>query len=257
VSGGFGGRRGGRGANRGNGGRTALLDELRGLAILNMIAYHVCYDLVYIHGFDWPWFRGVWADVWQEAICLSFIAIAGVCTKLSNRPFLRAFKVCACALLVTAVTLYAYPGQLIVFGILHCLGASMLLYAVFRPPFRGMPAPVGFVLALLLALATWNVTSGVLGLGTFSVELPSFLYGTSFLFPFGFRNAGFFSADYFPLFPYLFVFLAGGAAGALAKRLPPFARRVHIRPLAYLGRHSLLIYLLHQPIAITLLGLLL
>jgi uncharacterized membrane protein len=239
------------------GGRLAILDELRGFTIINMIAYHVCYDLVYIHGFDWSWFCGAQAGLWQEYICLSFIFIAGVCTRFSGRPFIRAFKVCACALLITAVTLYAYPDQLIVFGILHCLGASMLIYAVFAPVFRGLPSPVGFVLALLLALATRDVASGVFGIGSFSVRLPSFLYGTSFLFPFGFINAGFFSADYFPLFPYLFVFLAGSAAGPLVRLAPPVLGRVHARPLAYLGRHSLLIYLLHQPVAITLLGLLL
>jgi uncharacterized membrane protein len=239
------------------GGRLAILDELRGFAIINMVAYHVCYDLVYIHGFDWSWFRGARAGLWQEFICLSFIFIAGVCTRFSGRPFVRAFKVCACALLITAVTLYAYPDQLIVFGILHCLGASMLIYAVFAPLFRGFPSPVGFVLALLLVFATWNVVSGVFGIGSFSVRLPSFLYETSFLFPFGFRNAGFFSADYFPLFPYLFAFLAGSAAGSLVRLAPPVLGRVHARPLAYLGRHSMVIYLLHQPVAITLLGLLL
>ncbi|MDR1247275.1 MAG: DUF1624 domain-containing protein [Clostridiales Family XIII bacterium] len=239
------------------GGRLAILDELRGFAIINMAAYHVCYDLVFIHGFDWPWFRGARADLWQEFICLSFIFIAGVCTRFSGRPFVRAFKVCVCALLITAVTLYAYPDQLIVFGILHCLGASMLIYAVLAPLFRGFPAPVGFVLAILLALATWNVVNGVFGIGSFSVRLPSFLYGTGFLFPFGLKNAGFFSADYFPLLPYLFVFLAGSAASPLARLIPPVLGRVHARPLAYLGRHSMLIYLLHQPIAITLLGLLL
>jgi uncharacterized membrane protein len=254
MSGGFGKR---FDASRGSGGRAAVLDELRGLAVVNMVAYHVCYDLVYIHGFDWPWFRGAWAGVWQECIAVSFICVAGVCTKLTNRPFLRAFKVCVCALLITAFTLYAYPGQLIVFGILHCLGASMLLYACFAPLFRGFPAPAGFVLALAAALFTRNAVNGAFGFWNFSVELPSFLYGTGFLFPFGFRNADFFSADYFPLFPYFFLFLAGAAAGALVKYFPPFARRVHIRPLAYLGRHSLLVYLLHQPVAITLLGLLL
>jgi uncharacterized membrane protein len=240
-----------------SGGRVAVLDELRGLAIVNMVAYHVCYDLVYIHGFDWSWVCGARAGVWQEYICISFIFIAGVCTCFSGRPFIRAFKVCACALLITAFTLYAYPAQLIIFGILLCLGASMLIYAIFEPLFRSLPVPVGFVLAILLALATRGVVNGIFGIGSFSVSLPAFLYGTDFLFPFGFKNAGFFSADYFPLLPYMFVFFAGSAAGPLAKRLPNVVRRLHVRPLAYLGRHSLLIYLLHQPVAITLLGLLL
>jgi uncharacterized membrane protein len=249
---------GGRARRAGSGGgRVAILDELRGLAIVNMVAYHVCYDLVYLHGFDLPWFHGFAAGVWQECICVSFLFIAGVCTKLSRRPFVRAFKICACALLITAVTLYAYPDQRIVFGILHCIGASMLLYALCGRFFRGLLPPLGFVLALLLALGTRDVTRGVLGFGPLSAELPDFLYETTWLFPFGFRNARFFSADYFPLFPYLFVFLAGSAAGALVKRLPLAARRVHVRPLAYLGRHSLIVYLLHQPAAIALLGLLL
>jgi uncharacterized membrane protein len=239
----------------GSGGRAAILDELRGLAIVNMIAYHVCYDLVYMHGFDLPWFRGAWAGVWQECICISFIGMAGVCTKLSRRPYVRAFKVCACALLITAVTLYAYPSQAILFGILHCLGASMLLRALCGRFLNAIPPAIGFALAVLLALLTWNVASGVLGFGPFTVKAPAFLYETAWLFPLGFRNADFYSADYFPLFPYLFAFLAGSACGGLAKRLPLAARRVHIRPLAYLGRHSLLIYLLHQPIAIALLGL--
>ncbi|MDR2355150.1 MAG: DUF1624 domain-containing protein [Clostridiales Family XIII bacterium] len=249
---------GGRERRAGSGGgRAAILDELRGLAIVNMVAYHVCYDLVYIHGFNLPWFHGTLAGAWQTYICVSFLFIAGVCTKLSRRPFVRAFKICACALLVTAVTIYAYPDLRIVFGILHCLGASMLLYALFGRFLRGLPSPVGFALALLLALCTWDVTSGVLGFGPFSADLPAFLYKTAWLFPFGFRNANFYSADYFPLFPYLFVFLAGSAAGALVKYLPPAARRMHIRPLSYLGRHSLILYLLHQPVAIALLGLLL
>jgi uncharacterized membrane protein len=239
------------------GGRVALLDELRGLAIINMVAYHVCYDLVYIHGFDWPWFHGAWAGLWQEYICVSFIFIAGVCTRFSGRPFIRAFKVCACALLITAFTLYAYPDQLIVFGILHCLGASMLIHAVFKPLFRPLPSLIGFALAVFLAWLTRDVMGGVLSIGKLSVRLPSFLYGTDFLFPLGFRGGDFFSADYFPLLPYMFVFLAGSAAGPLAKRLPPVFHRVHLRPLAYLGRHSMLIYMLHQPVAIMLLDLLL
>jgi uncharacterized membrane protein len=248
---------GGRGISRAaGGGRAAILDELRGLAIINMIVYHVCYDLVYIHGCALPWFHGAWAGAWQEYICISFIGIAGICTRFTGRPYVRAFRVCACALLITAFTLYAYPDQLIVFGILHCLGASMLLYAAGRRFLRGIPPALGFIAALLIALAVWNVTRGVLGFGPFTVRLPAFLYGTDWLFPFGFRNAGFYSADYFPLLPYFFVFLAGSAFGALVKYLPPAARRVHIRPLAYLGRHSLIVYLLHQPIAITLLGLL-
>ena len=56
--------------------------------------------------------------------------------------------------------------------------------------------------------------------------------------------------DFFPIFPWLFVFLAGAFLGRYVKegRFPPFLYKTHIRALAFVGRHSLLIYLAHQPL---------
>jgi uncharacterized membrane protein len=229
------------------GGRLGILDELRGLAIVNMIAYHLCYDLVVLYDVDWPWFYGKQAGIWQEGIAVSFLFIAGICTAYTRRPYARVLRIGACALLITAATRLLYPDQFIVFGILHCMGASMLVYALARGAFARTPGWAGFLACLLLICATWNVVHGFVGAGAFSLELPAALYTTDFLFPLGLRNAAFRSADYFPLLPYLFVFLAGGFAGRWTRNLPAFIRREHIRPLAFLGRHSLLIYMLHQP----------
>ena len=45
--------------------RSGTLDTLRGLTLISMMAYHACWDLVYLYGFDWAWYRSFWAYVWQ------------------------------------------------------------------------------------------------------------------------------------------------------------------------------------------------
>jgi uncharacterized membrane protein len=227
------------------GGRIGLLDTLRGLAVLQMIAYHLCYDLAVIYRLHMPWFFGWGAGIWQKCISLSFLLIAGVCTRYSGRPYRRALKIAGCAALITVATSVLYPDQRIVFGILHCMALSMFVYAAGGKWFARTPAWMGFGLCLLLTAATWHVSGGVLGLGAVSVALPA---GPDFLFPLGVIGADFRSADYFPLLPYLFVFLSGSFAGAGLEKLPAAVRRARVRPLTFLGRHSLLLYMVHQPV---------
>jgi uncharacterized membrane protein len=144
-----------------------------------------------------------------------------------------------------------YPDEAIYFGILHCLAASMLIYAALKYPLSRTPAWCGFVICLLLIIFTWNVVHGYVGVNPFTLDLPRGLYETGLpLDPIGFMSPSFRSADYFPLLPYLFVFLAGSFAGRWAGGLPQSAKSVHIPFLAAVGRHSLIIYLLHQPVMI-------
>jgi uncharacterized membrane protein len=237
-------------------GRLALLDELRGLAIANMAAYHLCYDLSYIYGLGWQWFQSEWAGLWQICISVSFLLMAGICTGHSGRPYMRVLKVAACAAAVSAATFVLYPEQAISFGILHCMAASMLLFALLRGRISRIPALPGFVFAALLALISWNVARGYIGFeGLAAYRLPEFLYGTDWLFPLGLKGPSYRSADYFPLLPYFFVFMAG-AFCRFAQTRPAYTERPRIRPLAFMGRHSLLIYMLHQPAIMGLLYLL-
>ena len=52
--------------------RSGTLDSLRGLTLFSMIAYHLCWDLVYLRGLPWAWYNGFWAYIWQQSICSSF-----------------------------------------------------------------------------------------------------------------------------------------------------------------------------------------
>ena len=98
----------------------------------------------------------------------------------------------------------------------------------------------------MLFLFTYHVPQHFLGIGPFQITLPSAWYVSYWLSLVGLLSPDFYSADYFPIFPYLFLFLAGYFLGKLP--LPDWMRRSHCRPLARLGQHSLIIYLLHQPI---------
>ena len=70
--------------------RYALIDGIRGLAIVNMILYHAIWDLVYLYGFDWQWYLGPVGTLWQQAICWTFILVSGFCLPLSSHPVQRA-----------------------------------------------------------------------------------------------------------------------------------------------------------------------
>lgn len=69
--------------------RYALPDTLRGLTLLSMIAYHGCWDMVYILGADWPWYQSTGAYLWQQSICWTFILLSGYSFSLGRRHWCR------------------------------------------------------------------------------------------------------------------------------------------------------------------------
>lgn len=69
--------------------RSGTLDSLRGLTLFSMIAYHLCWDLVYLRGLPWAWYNGFWAYIWQQSICCTFILLSGYCCQASRHPIRR------------------------------------------------------------------------------------------------------------------------------------------------------------------------
>lgn len=206
------------------------LDALRGICLLGMVGIHLLYDL------NIP-LSGVLGLMQAWGGCV-FLLLSGVCVTLGHRPVRRGLVVLGCGSVCTLVTwgLYALgfaPRSAVIwFGVLHCLGVCMLLW----PLFRWLSSPVLGGLAAAMA---------VTGFAVARLFLP-----TPWLMPLGIRYPGFLSADYFPLLPNLGFFLLGAVLGRKLYRkgeslLP------NVRPnrfLCFCGRHSLAIYLLHQPI---------
>ena len=230
--------------------RWAALDNLRGLTLLSMIAYHACWDMVNLFGADWGWFRSAAAYVWQQSICWTFILLSGFCFSLGSKPLRRGLEVFGGGLLVTAVTLLVMPANRVVFGVLTLLGSCMLLMVPLERFLNRLPARVGLVGSAALFFLLRNVNSGSLGFeGLRFFTLPPWLYRnllTAFL---GFPPEDFSSTDYFSLLPWFFLFLTGYFVNRLwreRRRIPMGGARVPV--LSALGRYSLLVYLLHQPV---------
>lgn len=217
------------------------LDAFRGLCIIGMVIVHLIYDLVDLYrivDWDYPqWFAFVkdWGG-------LLFLVLSGICVTLGSRSVRRGLIVLSCGLICTAVTYGMYRLELsgksiiIYFGVLHCLGICMLLW----PLLKKSPIWLLAVLGIVLTAAGFYVE-------TLRVDTP-------WLIPFGLLYRGFASSDYFPLLPNLGYFLLGAALGRLIYRqkeslFPKInEKNIILRFLQFCGRHSLWIYLLHQPV---------
>ena len=215
------------------------LDVFRGICVLGMVCVHLTYDL----GSMFRWEYSPLFLVVKEWGGVLFLLLSGICVTLGRHPVRRGLLVFCCGLLCTAATGamvlldLAELGLMIWFGILHCLGVCMLLWPLFSrlPLWLTGGAGIAMIAAGLYFESSVRVT-------------------TPWLIPLGLMFPEFVSSDYFPLLPYLGFFLLGAVLGqTLYRKKETLFPSVNPRilPLAFLsacGRHSLIIYLLHQPI---------
>ena len=224
--------------------RIEMLDLARGLALLAMAVYHFAWDLEFF-GYAPPGMTAVggW-KLFARCIASSFLIIVGFSLFLAHARGLRSHSylrrlalVAGAALLISIVTWFAVPGGFIFFGILHQIALAS-------------------VLGLLFLNLPWFATAAV---AVFVVAAPWYLRTEFFDAPIwwwvGLSPADPPSNDYVPLFPWFGAVLIGIAAANLATRLGYVERaRVELggwsSPLRFLGRHSLVVYLVHQPLLI-------
>lgn len=224
--------------------RCALLDCLRGVTVISMVLYHAAWDLVYLFGMRWDWYFGTGAEIWQKSICCTFILLSGFCAGFGKRTWQRGILVFGLGAGITLVTAVCMPGSLVLFGVLTLLGSSMLLVGLTKRWLEKIPAIFGILGSLALFFVTYSLPSGTL-CGT---PLPDSLYRNVVTAYFGFPAAGFYSTDYFPLLPWLFLFLCGFYVYQLCGERILRNTWKGIAPLNCVGRHALLIYVLHQPV---------
>lgn len=261
-------------------GRLALLDSLRGLTLISMILFHACWDAVYLLGANWPWYGSRAAYIWQQSICWTFILLSGFCIPFSSKLLRRGLEVFGAGALVMAVTCIMLPEDRVVFGVLTLIGSCMLLMVPLRKvldrDFRGETSAesttvrkasgvncdaILFIVFAILFILFKDVNYGEIGTGMLhriipaipklTIRIPEALYANLATAYLGFPPADFYSTDYFSLLPWSFLYLCGyelhwilKAAGVLDA---PILKK-EIRPLAFMGRNSLVIYLLHQPV---------
>ena len=225
--------------------RRPGLDTLRGMTLVSMMVYHACWDLVYLFRQDWAWYRSFGAHLWQQSICWTFILLSGYCFHLGHHRLRRGLLSLGGGALVSAVSQVA--GSPIHWGVLTLLGAAALLTIPLDPLLRRLPARAGLAGSFCLFFLLREVNQGYLGFeGAALLTLPADWYQNSLTALLGFPGPDFFSADYFSLLQWLFLFWTG----YFLYRLRPEGegRELRLPLVTTLGRHSLVAYLLHQPL---------
>lgn len=231
--------------------RYNVLDAIRGIAIINMVVYHGVWNMVYIFGFDWKWYESKAAYVWQQGICWTFILLSGFCWLLGKRQLKRGVFVFLGGALISAVTFFFMPENVILFGILTLIGSCMIFMVPLHRILQRVSPFIGTMVSFLLFLFTKSITRGYVGFAGWKMwELPESRNRNLLTTYFGLPSHGFYSADYFPIFPWFFLFVTGYFLYRYLenRNLLKYFSASRVPILEWTGRHSLVIYMLHQPI---------
>jgi uncharacterized membrane protein len=225
------------------------IDFLRGIAIVNMIIFNYSFALTYLRicnlnlGFTYA-----------ALIASTFIFLSGICLTISynriknRRPrevfkkfFFRGLKIFSYGILITIVTYLTFPEAFVIFGILHFIGLSIILGQFF------------------LRFKKLNLLLGLMIIIT-GFHLKNLRFDFPWLLWLGFTPRNFYTFDYFPLLPWFGITLLGIFFGNVFYRdgkrrfkLRDISNFSVVKLLVILGRNSLFIYLIHQPLLIIIL----
>lgn len=228
------------------------IDCLRGFAVLLMLIYHFLYDLDFFKIADLQLGTGFFLYIGRFSAFL-FILISGTAVSISHSRTLnkktgeseaenfskylkRGIKLYLLGLLLTVITWIFLPEEYIVFGILHFFGVSaVLVYPFLRYEKENLFFSLFF--------------------GLSGIYLRNITFGFSSLLWLGFTPENFSTLDYFPIFPWFGVLLAGVFLGSFlytgGKRqfeIPFIGKNSLFRLFSRVGQHSLVIYFIHQPL---------
>ena len=209
-----------------------------------MILYHFAFDLAYFRITASDFYRDPFWLHARTLILSSFLLLAGISLVLAQRSesgrahfWRHVGTIAACAVAVSLASYLIFPRSYIWFGVLHAIALSLILI---RPladhPRIALAAGIAVIAIGNLATSPW-----------FDRRAWGWL---------GFMTAKPITEDYVPLLPWTGVMLIGIAAGHALLRnefraVAPLGRTPRV--LAWLGRHSLAVYMLHQPLLIGLL----
>ena len=235
------------------------IDALRGVAIIMMIIFHFLWNLKYFGYVNFDIYSGFWG-IFQVATAGLFLLLAGVVVTISAENHAKNYKkhfilrggfIFACGLLVSAATYIIFPQEFVYFGILHLIGVSIIL-SIPIAKLTGKKILIPLVLALIVIILPRIINLQSLGL--------NYLVWVGLSTPYQ-------SIDFEPIFPWFGAFLIGIFLGNLlyskgkrafslkentsfvSKSLGPkslWYKSFVSKKLQFLGRHSLIIYLLHQ-----------
>ncbi len=227
------------------------IDVWRSFAIIGMVVFHIYYGLDFFNFVDYEMSAGLW-DFFGDIIRWSFLVLVGIGMQLSYQRYLlkgksqveyivntvkRGILVLLCAAMISIGSYMVLPSVYIYFGVLHLIGTSI----IFLAPLVRFPKAVALMGLVIVLLQTY---------------IHSLTTSTKFLVIFGLYDENFASLDYFPIIPWMAVPAFGIFLGSIMfkkyQRNYPFPERLFENRLGsmlvWIGKNSLLIYILHIPV---------
>lgn len=241
ISGGFG---------RSN--RIELLDLLRGVSLIYVMFYHLCYDLITVKEMNITFFGAKWFDVLHEAFLSLLIIVSGICSSFSHDSVRRGAVLFFMGSIFTIVTDLFMHDSVAVFGALSFFGVMMMLCGLAKPIIRRIDWRILLAVSMLLYFVTIDFADkgGLLHLFFTDIKL-NLPENSQFSYTIGILSSEFYSSDFFPLIPNGFLYIAGAALSRpiAEKKFPKlFYARIKARAANFIGRYSLWFYVIHQPI---------
>ncbi len=233
-------------------GRYPFFDTVRGLCITGMVLYHALFDCVFMFGLF-----GISTEIMQLVLyvrdfgCMLFVLLAGMCEHFGKQKYKRAVKLLLLGAVISFVLCLFMPDQPVVFGVLTFLGVASILLQPLKKFILKYNFFITRMLLLAIFLLLFNAAYGTFGVFGLSFgTLPAALYGNTFTAILGFPPADFASSDYFPIIPWLFLYLFGFCLYPALQKSRIFEKIavINIKPFSFIGRYSLWFYLAHQPI---------
>lgn len=230
------------------------IDFLRGIAIFMMIIFHFLYDLNYFNILNLSLYSGYFL-IYVYLVGIMFFLLVGISLSLSYskvketltknklifKYLIRGFKIFILGLIITIITFLFLEKGFVVFGVLHCIGISIILSYPFLK-FRNLNLVFGLILIFI------------------GIILKFFTFDYYWLVWLGFRPEMFYTIDYYPFLPWFGVILIGIFLGNTIYykhnrrfNLLDLSRNKFVEIFTFLGKNSLIIYFIHQPIILSIL----
>lgn len=245
--------------------RLNLIDTLRGFSIISMIIYHTVWIMnSFGYGVSTTTLYGPLCTFWERTICMGFILISGFSFSLGKHHVKNSAITFGVGVVITAATCIFVPEIRIVFGVLTFLGSAgfimipvdKLIKSLTQSKEKQEKLIFGLLalLACVLFILFYDIRHCNIGLfGHTLLTMPDGLYHGYLMTYLGFLDKTFHSTDYFPLIPWLFLYFLGYFLEKLTRgtSLRERALTKGIPAISFLGRHSLLIYVIHPVVIFT------
>lgn len=229
--------------------RYHVIDFLRGIALIGMVIFHGLMNLVYTFECEIPWFYKI-EDIFYEYGGSIFIVLSGFCWSMGRSNVKRGVMMLAFSAGISLFTIYFMPDYKILFGVIFLMGIACLLMIPMSKVLKKVNPYIGVVVSIALFILTKEADCGYIGTMKHHIDIPDSWYANDFTTALGFPKIDFWSMDYFPIIPWIFCFIAGYFLYHIFKKhnWMKYLEPNVFSPVQWIGRHSLIIYLAHQPV---------